>query len=217
MDSPSCRFVSYLVTSLETALEAVAAGEGSAQLADIQKKCADLIREVVGRLEAAEQSAQNEAALIQELTGRLGAAQQSARTDTDLSLELKCRLESAEQNKRSQTEMENRLIGALVELKWESKLAELRRNDATVTLFCEGTDNVTVDNAQFHALGSALLFNTTVTELRLMVSFRVTETPIRSDNWEPLLHYIETSVALQIVSLDETSYDRIGTIVIPSA
>jgi hypothetical protein len=119
---------------------------------------------------------------------------------------------SGTKNKRNRTDLirklEHLLMQAEMELKWESMPATLRRNDPSVTIFSDEKHDVTVANAQFHSLGSALHFNTTVTELRLSVSFQVTGTTIRSDNWEPLLHYIETSVVLQIVSLDEISYDR---------
>jgi hypothetical protein len=167
----------------------------------------DLIRELTSQLNATLLCPQ--AHLIRVLTGRLEAAVQSTRTGsgTDGPVAI-----SGTKNKRNRTDLirklEHLLMQAEMELEWESMPATLRRNDPSVTIFSDEKHDVTVANAQFHSLGSALHFNTTVTKLRLSVSFQVTGTTIRGDNWEPLLHYIETSVVLQIVSLDEISYDR---------
>jgi hypothetical protein len=94
---------------------------------------------------------------------------------------------------------------------WESTLAALRRNDASVTSVDIDADwkrvyGWSTPDRYALSLGNALLNNTSVTSLNLDMSqlWRL-ETPNATDDWALLLNYVATSSVLQTVCMESTS------------
>jgi hypothetical protein len=106
---------------------------------------------------------------------------------------------------------------------WEQMLAALQRNDASVTtvdILEMAVDRDLVPQRCGHALGSALLHNTSVTSLTLDVSMLREEdeddeededqdpdssaSPIMIEDYELLINYVATSAALHQVCVDSS-------------
>jgi hypothetical protein len=92
---------------------------------------------------------------------------------------------------------------------WEQRLAEVRRNNESVTTFYIQFDDENVIRRYGESLGKALQHNTNVTELTLDVT-KLTEgyagEQIPSRNWTALLSHVENSAALHSVFLEASSY-----------